>query len=471
MNGLKGSQIIIAAAGREPLAAPLLDSLRGAGANLSCCVLGQTLWVELSEGSPDLILIVPKQRDVLSEMMIEQLRLDPRTRSVPVALLVDSAVTGYQAGVLTIGTGDVQNMIGALSDAIAPMRRLRECEAQERSLRDQLREQHALAERDDRELREFAHDMRSGLGVIMAFAANLGDGIAGPLDADQSWHVQGILTAVEKATALVQQRPAGKLPGARPLSLRPTSSPPRGQRALLNLGALCDEVCGLLAGTAKERSLTLHCSIDDVVSVWGDPLKLKQVITNLLVNAIEYTPAHGRVGVRVGWSAPDTPTAIHGRRAAEVRVSDTGSGVPAADRERIFEPGYRRPEHAAVPGAGFGLSVGRQIAMAHGGSLGLVSGAGQGSVFQLLLPQDRRQRSRDGALVVYEGDAARKLLRVLETARKAQSHVMTGADREQFIQLALGCHAAVVLAREEQLRAGLIGAAEDGATVETRDIP
>jgi signal transduction histidine kinase len=460
MNALNGSQILVASAGREPLAPALLDTLRGAGATLSCCVLGQNLWVELSESAPDLILIAPNQRDVLSEMMIEQLRLDPRTRSVPVALLVDSPATGYQAGILTIGVGDVQNMIGALRDAIAPMRRLRECEAQERILRDQLREQQVMAERDGRELREFAHDMRSGLGVIMAFAANLGDGITGPLNADQTWHVQGILTAVEKATALVQQRPDGKLPGARPLSLRPLSSPPRGQRTLLNLGVLCDEVCGLLAGLAKQRSLSLHCSIDDVVSVWGDPLKLKQVITNLVVNALEYTPPHGRVGVRVAWSAPDTPAGVHGRRAAEVVVTDTGGGIPVADRESIFEAGFRRSEHAAVPGVGLGLSVGRQIALAHGGSLGLLSSVGQGSVFQLLLPQDRRQRSRDGALVVYEGDAARKLLRVLETARKAQSHLMTAADREQFIQLALGCHAAVVLAREEQLRAGLVGAGE-----------
>jgi signal transduction histidine kinase len=463
MNVLHGARIIVAGAGREPVEASLLDSLRDAGASLSCCVLGQNLWVELSEAAADLILIAPKQRDGLPEMMIEQLRYDPRTRSVPVALLSDSPATGYRGGVLMIGTGDVPNMVGALHDAIAPMRRLRECETQERNLRDQLRELRVNVERDGRELREFAHDLRSGLGVIMAFAANLGDGITGPLNPDQIWHVQGILTAVEKATALVQQQPDGKLPGARLPSVHaPPASPPRGQRALLDLGVLCEEVCGLLAGTAKAKSLALHCSVDDLVSVWGDPLKLKQVITNLLVNAIEYTPARGRVGVRVGWSAPEASAGVQGRRVAEVQVTDTGGGIPLADRERIFDAGFRRPEHAGIPGAGLGLAVARQIALAHGGSLGLLGRAGQGSVFQLLLPQDRRQRSRDGALVVYEGEAARKLLGMLETARKAHSHVMTAADREQFIRLALACHAAVVLAREDQLRAGLV-ASEDTA--------
>ena len=114
----------------------------------------------------------------------------------------------------------------------------------------------------------------------------------------------------------------------------------------------------------------------DKLQVLADPLRLQQVLTNLVNNAVKFTPAHGRVQVdtraRDGW--------------VEIRVTDTGIGIPAAELERIFEP-FARVEGGAErrEGSGLGLSLSRKLVEAMGGTLGVESAPGRGSTFTLKL--------------------------------------------------------------------------------------
>ena len=112
----------------------------------------------------------------------------------------------------------------------------------------------------------------------------------------------------------------------------------------------------------------------------GDPEKLQRVLFNLIQNAIRHTPADGSVVVRAE-PAGD---------AVEIEVADTGAGIPAPDRDRIFEPFYRGGAEAARPsnGAGLGLAISRAIVEAHGGRIWLEDAA-SGTRVRFSLPASR----------------------------------------------------------------------------------
>ena len=108
-----------------------------------------------------------------------------------------------------------------------------------------------------------------------------------------------------------------------------------------------------------------------------DPTRIEQVITNLVSNAVKYSPHGGRV----------TVTAFAERSEAIVEVTDEGMGIPPEERDQIFEPFRRtRRSRELLPGVGLGLSVARKIVAGHGGSLEVESHVGAGSTFRVRLP-------------------------------------------------------------------------------------
>ncbi len=132
---------------------------------------------------------------------------------------------------------------------------------------------------------------------------------------------------------------------------------------------------------AAARSVSLNAQLDADVALTGNDDLLRQLVTNLLDNAIQHTPAGGAIDVRV------TRT----RREVVVSVSDTGPGVPASERDRIFERFVRLdPARSATSGAGLGLSIARWIAEQHNGSIEVDANVVGGAVFQLKLPNDER---------------------------------------------------------------------------------
>jgi signal transduction histidine kinase len=108
----------------------------------------------------------------------------------------------------------------------------------------------------------------------------------------------------------------------------------------------------------------------------GDPLRLAQVIDNLVSNAIKYTPDGGRIVV-TSW--------VHGGRAW-VEVTDSGIGIAAADRHQIFERFYRVRGKDTAGGAGLGLAITKAIVEAHDGTIAVESELGAGASFRVSLP-------------------------------------------------------------------------------------
>ena len=142
----------------------------------------------------------------------------------------------------------------------------------------------------------------------------------------------------------------------------------------------------LLAATARKAGVELHGPTRAApLAIQGDAAQLVQVMTNLVVNAIHATPAGGRVAIEVATTeaAPPRPGAT-AAPCAVVTVTDTGTGIDPAVRDRIFEPFFTTKDVGL--GTGLGLSVVHGIVLDHGGWVAVDSAPGAGSRFSVYLP-------------------------------------------------------------------------------------
>jgi signal transduction histidine kinase len=148
-------------------------------------------------------------------------------------------------------------------------------------------------------------------------------------------------------------------------------------RARLDLGELGTESAALLEPLAAAAGVRLSLACG-AVAVTGDAGRLTQVVTNLLTNAIHYNHAGGAVTVKVEQTAGE----------AVLTVADTGCGIPAADREHIFERFYRvdKARSRELGGSGLGLAICKSIVEAHGGAIRFTSEVDRGTTFELRLP-------------------------------------------------------------------------------------
>jgi signal transduction histidine kinase len=126
------------------------------------------------------------------------------------------------------------------------------------------------------------------------------------------------------------------------------------------------------------KSVEMVVTAVDQIRVYGDPDRLKQLLLNLIDNAIKYTPAEGKVYLALakadGW--------------ATIEIKDTGIGIPPEDLPNIFDRFYRvdKARTRQQGGSGLGLSIAKSIAKAHGGEIHVKSVVGEGTTFTILLP-------------------------------------------------------------------------------------
>ncbi|MDE1146911.1 MAG: response regulator [Azospirillaceae bacterium] len=155
-----------------------------------------------------------------------------------------------------------------------------------------------------------------------------------------------------------------------------------------SMDELADGVAMLLSPKAAEKSLDLVCYVDDAArgAYRGDPTRLRQILANLVSNAIKFT-GEGTVAIEVGLDPGSAPLA-DGRRVLRLAVSDTGIGIPEEQRTRLFQK-FSQADSTITRrfgGTGLGLSICRQLVDLMGGDIGVDSTAGQGSTFWFTVP-------------------------------------------------------------------------------------
>ena len=145
-----------------------------------------------------------------------------------------------------------------------------------------------------------------------------------------------------------------------------------------NLAAqLVEEAFYMLRPLAEQASVRLVNAIPpDLVTVWGDPVRLGQVLMNLLSNALRFTPPGGTVEV---WARREA-------MALRMEVRDTGIGITPEHQAQIFTPYWQGENQHKPGGLGLGLPISKYLVEAHGGQLGVESRPGAGSRFYFILP-------------------------------------------------------------------------------------
>jgi signal transduction histidine kinase len=245
-----------------------------------------------------------------------------------------------------------------------------------------------------------AHDVRALCGVVLGFASNLRDEIAGPLSELQARHVNQIVeTTGEMATMLDRFGAAlgADLPprsaSANPSSARPSQMRRTAHRSSVDLAGIVQATVAAFELMAEGKRVVLDVDAPEPVRLWGDAMQLKQVVVNLLANAIKFTPAGGHVGLSVRQAAPEGPReGVRARAYAELAVTDTGPGIPPEERTRVFDRGVRLGRDRDLPGAGLGLAVAREIVLGHGGDIRADDAPGGGARLVVDVPLDLRVR-------------------------------------------------------------------------------
>ncbi len=202
------------------------------------------------------------------------------------------------------------------------------------------------------ELGELAHELRTPLTLLQGSCEEIIDGIAKPT-LERFVHIHDDVLRLRRLVDDLNT-----------LADADAAQADRGLRhEPCDLAHIAAEVAGDLAAMidAHQHQLTLELGPS---SVLGDPMRLRQVVTNLLNNAIKYTPTGGQLEIH---TSTDATTAT-----VKLTVSDNGSGINPADRPHVFERFYRAANSQTTAGSGIGLAVVDQLVRAHGGTTAIV---------------------------------------------------------------------------------------------------
>jgi signal transduction histidine kinase len=242
-----------------------------------------------------------------------------------------------------------------------------------------------------------AHELRTPITVVIGYLSMLSDGTLGAVP--EAWRkpFEILLGKTRELNSIVadlleaSRIEAKAVPRSHEqLDLR-TVVQDAGERARARANLLGGEIAMLLPS--------------DPVPVDADTKQLGRILDNLINNGLSYTTRQPRLSISVS---------CEGGRAV-VRVADNGAGVPASERERVFERFHRTndPAFRQVAGTGLGLFIGRQLAQGHGGSLTIESSTpDDGTVFALALPVSTAEPAR--ILNLSSGDSSKPATRIEE---------------------------------------------------------
>ncbi|HTK44671.1 MAG TPA: HAMP domain-containing sensor histidine kinase, partial [Patescibacteria group bacterium] len=271
---------------------------------------------------------------------------------------------------------------------------LAELAVQFNAMADRLEESVEIIRRDRDRSRDFladvSHELRTPLAALRTFNELLTEGAADD-PAARTEFLESSGQQIERLDWLAQNLlELSKLDsGLVLLDLRPE-----------DLRASVEQAVDQSAATARRRGVHLTVDRPDApIQVRHDPVRIGQVVTNLVGNAIKFTPRGGSVQVQVRGEADGSGT---------ITVADTGIGIDAAELPRIFDRFFRgaRATEARSSGSGLGLAIVRSIVEMHGGTVTVESRLGAGSTFRVTLPPNPRPPSSSDSQRVAETSPA-----------------------------------------------------------------
>jgi signal transduction histidine kinase len=220
-------------------------------------------------------------------------------------------------------------------------------------------------------LASMSHELRTPLNAVIGFSDVLLERLFGELNERQEEYVRDIRDSGRHLLELINEiLDLSKVEAGR-MELEP---------AELSLPELLEQALALVRERAARQRLQVTLELDPAVgTVWADDTKLKQVVVNLVTNAVKFTPDGGTVDV------------VARARGGEVEVTvrDTGIGIAEEDQARIFEAFQRGDRRVSTEGTGLGLTLSKRFVELHGGRIWVQSRLGEGSTFGFAIPVAR----------------------------------------------------------------------------------
>ena len=242
-----------------------------------------------------------------------------------------------------------------------------------------------------------SHELRTPLASIKMFISNLIDGIEGEINEGQRDTLGRVAKNVDRLSRLINdlldlsKLEAGKM---------------QIRLAALDINEALESIAQVFTPTAEEKAVAVRLDAPDHLPVlWADPDRFDQVLTNLVGNALKFTPESGEVTIGASYRKPepaeqlhqqDSPSPLSGEGYVVISVTDTGPGIPEDDIEQVFDKFYQT-DHSMTRktgGTGLGLPICREIITKHGGRIWATSELGKGATFAFEIPVDSRRHDR-----------------------------------------------------------------------------
>jgi signal transduction histidine kinase len=352
---------------QDPNRLLLRDMLEAQGHTVIEAADGSAALERVSESAPDVVLLDIDMPGMDGFEVCRRLKAAPATASIPVLLV--TALTQRDHRLLGIGAGANDYLTKPIDKSDLSLRvrnaiRLRQMYLE---VEEQYRKLERLELLRDGLVHMLVHDLRSPLAGIRAYLDLLKLDGAGKLDAELTESIDGARKVAVEMTDMVSdlldvsRMEAGKMP----LEFAPA-----------DVGALAVDAVAAAGASGRVR-VRVEAPVDQL-RVACDAGIIRRVITNLVGNAVKFTPASGQITVIVQGDG------------AEVKVSvvDTGPGIPPEFHQKVFEKfgQVEAVRHGAKHSSGLGLTFCKLAVEAHGGRIGLDSKVGTGSTFWIVLP-------------------------------------------------------------------------------------
>jgi signal transduction histidine kinase len=220
-------------------------------------------------------------------------------------------------------------------------------------------------------LQRTSHEVRQPLSAIMAITETLLDGSIGDISSMQREFVQDIDDCAKHLMSLINDILDYAKAEAGMIQLVPE---------MVALPELIDQCITIVEPKAGENEVAVTAQVEpDASEIVADPLRLKQIVLNLLTNAVKFNEHGGVVKMHVRSEQDDVV----------ISVRDTGRGIEPEQMENLFDPYYQAAYGDQGIGTGLGLSITKQLVQLHGGSISVESVVGSGSVFNIRLPRNQ----------------------------------------------------------------------------------
>ena len=377
----------------------LQSTIRGEQGKMQAMVASMAEGVIMFDANDELVVLNPKARGMLGLASTDEFTTESLLKSVLwkdiAAFLAEPAAEEANAHEFTVDTHPAPTM---LAMAVTPVADERDGQFLGRLavIRDVTREREL-----DRMKSDFvavvSHELRTPIASIKTFTGNLIDGIEGEINDGQRETLTRVTKNLDRLSRLINdlldlsKLEAGKM---------------NMQLAPLDARETAQSVVDIFTPGAATKDVTLELACPDHTPVlWADSDRIIQVLTNLLGNALKFTPEAGTIKIGVEHRPPDPAdrigtsgerSSISGEGYITISVSDTGPGIPEDDLERVFDKFYQT-DHSMTRktgGTGLGLPICREIISRHGGRIWAESTRGQGSTFTFELPVDCRKHDR-----------------------------------------------------------------------------